>query len=444
MRISKVGGRASPISLRVRKALRYVSITTLLFALTVLNSVQMMPLYYDQEAVRLQDVMRQKFENESHIDASSTRQEQSNSQHFVSTSKPSVVTLLRLDWTNQVPQSPLARRIQQHQMDCSLPLGNFKFRNRFGLGSDLHVWSQAMCNAMHFGVRIRTVWDWLWMDQQSCQSIIIEENKKTKRTLGSPLQCYFPRAELQCPSDSEIVLEHPIFDSALFNISGGRRQGTVNWDCSSILSSESGDGNEMQRRFQFQEAGMEFLFGQISQHVVEEANRQHFLVFGSGNTSQTTTPNDLITVHIRWGDKKREMKLLQIQQYLNAIDQLVQGRPRPVVNVFLATEDPEAVQQFQQQAPTDWKIYIDQFYTELLPHRNGNEYNGVPKAATALEGRMGTIALGSLLVALEANEFVITTESNWSRLLNELRKSIVDPTCHGCTKVMDLKPIQSI
>ncbi|KAL3945114.1 MAG: hypothetical protein SGBAC_000782 [Bacillariaceae sp.] len=381
MRINKARERDSQISIRKRQAVRYVSITLLLFVLACLNSVQMMPLHYNHETLRLQDLPNQQSETDSVIGESSTRQQQIHSQSEVATSTSAIT--LRLDWTSQAPQSKLAKRMQQHQTNCSLPLGNFKFRNRFGLGSDLHVWSQAMCNAMQFGVR-----------------------------------------------------DHPIFDSALFNISGGRRQGTVTWDCPSILSEAAGD--DTQSRLQFQEAGIELLFGQVSPHVVEEAKRQHFLVFRGSQT-----PSNLITVHIRWGDKNREMKLLSIQQYMNAIQQLIQERSRPTVNIFLATEDPEAVQQFQQQAPADWKIYVDQFYTELLPHRN-EEYNGVPKAATALEGRMGTIALGSLLVALEANEFVITTESNWSRLLNELRKSIVDPSCHGCTKAMDLKPIKSI
>lgn len=432
MRINKARERDSQISIRKRQAVRYVSITLLLFVLACLNSVQMMPLHYNHETLRLQDLPNQQSETDSVIGESSTRQQQIHSQSEVATSTSAIT--LRLDWTSQAPQSKLAKRMQQHQTNCSLPLGNFKFRNRFGLGSDLHVWSQAMCNAMQFGVRVRTVGDWLWMDQQACH--FVEGYSATKRTVGSSFQCYFPRAELQCPNDLQIVQDHPIFDSALFNISGGRRQGTVTWDCPSILSEAAGD--DTQSRLQFQEAGIELLFGQVSPHVVEEAKRQHFLVFRGSQT-----PSNLITVHIRWGDKNREMKLLSIQQYMNAIQQLIQERSRPTVNIFLATEDPEAVQQFQQQAPADWKIYVDQFYTELLPHRN-EEYNGVPKAATALEGRMGTIALGSLLVALEANEFVITTESNWSRLLNELRKSIVDPSCHGCTKAMDLKPIKSI
>lgn len=416
MRISKARGRDSLLS-TWRQVLRWLSITFLLLIVAHLSSVQMIPIYYDQENLKLRD--RDSVENQS----SQTRASESKQIRVPRSTK------LRLDWTNHQLSSPMAQRIQQHENDCSLPLGNFKFRNRFGLGSDLHVWSLALCNAMHYKVRIRTVWDWLWVDAQSCQSALVHNSTTT---FGSPFQCYFPNAELQCPNDLQMVKDHPTFDEAFFNISGGRRQGTVNWNCPSILTNEN-----MQGKLDFQEAAMEFLFGQISPLVMQEAKRQHALVFGG-----LPTPDNLITVHIRWGDKKREMKLLKMQQYLDAIEQLLQEAPRPTVHIFLATEDPEAVEQFRQLAPVEWKIYIDQFYTELLPYRQ-DEYNGIPKAATMVQ-RMGTIALGSMLVALEANDFVLTTESNWSRLMNELRKRIVDRSCNGCTKMVDLKPLKSL
>lgn len=323
-------------------------------------------------------------------------------------------TRLRLDWKNLNPTSALARRFQRHQENCSLPLANFKFRNRFGLGSDLHVWGQALCNSLHHNVRIRTVLDWLWMDQQECQNPL------------TPMSCYFPYSELQCPGDLQLAKDHPTFDDAFFNISRGPRQGTVSWDCPSILLHRTREYVQM--------AAMEWLFGRLSPHVVREAERQHQTVFRGSKT-----PDDLVTVHVRWGDKKREMKLVPMNEYIQAIHQILEERPRPEVNIYLATEDPEAVAQFQKQAPPHWNVYMDHFYKELSPHRL-DEYNGVPKAATLLEGRMGTITLGSLLVAMEANEFVLTTESNWSRLMNELRQGILDRQCNNCTNLIDLKP----
>ena len=50
---------------------------------------------------------------------------------------------LRFDWTNLSVQAPLAKDMLAHQTNCSLPLGKYKSRNRFGLGSDLHVWGQG-------------------------------------------------------------------------------------------------------------------------------------------------------------------------------------------------------------------------------------------------------------------------------------------------------------
>eukprot|EP00980_Cylindrotheca_fusiformis_P000606 scaffold154_cov129-Cylindrotheca_fusiformis.AAC.23 len=340
---------------------------------------------------------------------------------------------LRLDWSNLTVVSSLARSFQRHQDDCSLPLGNFKFRNRFGLGSDLHVWGQALCNALHHGVRIRTVFDWLWMDQQEC------DNEKEGGG-GSPMLCYFPSSELQCPGDLQSATDHPTFDVAFFNISGGPRQGTVNWDCPSIVSTNPNTTTTTTTTFaDVQRAAKEFLFARLSPHVVQEAERQHQLVFKGRNK----TPEDLITVHIRWGDKHREMKLVPIKDYLAAIHRLLKERPRPVVNIYLATEDPNAVALFQQEAPDSWNVYVDQFYDELSPHRL-DEYNGVPKVATLSKGRMGTVALGSLLVAMEANEFVLTTASNWSRLMNELRQGILDRGCENCTKMVDLNAAKQL
>jgi hypothetical protein len=43
------------------------------------------------------------------------------------------------------------------------------------------------------------------------------------------------------------------------------------------------------------------------------------------------------------------------------------------------------------------------------------------------------------LVAMEANDFVLTTGSNWSRLMNEIRINILNPRCNDCTTMIDLK-----
>ena len=55
------------------------------------------------------------------------------------------------------------------------------------------------------------------------------------------------------------------------------------------------------------------------------------------------------------------------------------------------------------------------------------------------KGKAGLQSLGALLIAMEVNRYILTTGSNWSRLINELRNSVVDSRCGNCTKMVDLR-----
>jgi hypothetical protein len=279
------------------------------------------------------------------------------------------------------------------------------------MGSDLHVWSQAMCNAIQLNKRLLTAQPWIWRDQTTC-----DENDKSAMT------CYFPRSELECPQDAGEEYMSP------FNLSRGR--GRVRNDCLEFLNEKNATVADLRA------AATEFLFSYVSEKVQAEAERQLQLVFKSG-----PVPTDMITVHIRWGDKVDEMTLIHVDQYVQAVRQIQIDRNRPVekAHVFLATEDPRAVYEFVSSAPDGWTIYVDAYFQEMFPHRIGDSYNSIPQMAQTLRGRPGIVALGSLLVAMEANDFVLTTASNWSRLLNELRMNVVDPRCNHCTSVIDLK-----
>ena len=140
---------------------------------------------------------------------------------------------------------------------------------------------------------------------------------------------------------------------------------------------------------------------------------------------------------------------VEISNYIDAIHKILNRRERTknssskstskqIANIYLATEDPEAVTEFRKALPKGWNLYVDQFLIDTSEHRNG-EYNGNPKMAKALNGKAGLLALGSLLVAMEANDFVLTTKSNWSQLMDELRRTILDPRCGNCTSLIDLR-----
>jgi hypothetical protein len=346
---------------------------------------------------------------------------------------------LRYDWTNLKRHGALAQRIAQMQSDCSnRHIGNFWYRNRFGLGSDLHVYSVALCNALQMKhVRVRTLLPWTWYDDEACKGT-------------SAMTCYFPESEPKCLDDGEeddfdlSSTRSSSYDSntrsrLILNLT--RPAGKIKESCTDIHQAYGGVAA-------VRAAATEFLFTRVSDLVYEEAQRQLQRVFRS---SERGVPDNLITVHIRWGDKSDEMPLIPISPYINAVQQIVDLRRRnekPTssdqgVHVFLSTEDPEAYTQFLRAAPSHWNIYVDEYFYELLPHRpsttNRSLYNSIPQMAQALHGRPGILALGSLLVAMEANDFVLTTASNWSRLMNEIRLNILNPRCNNCTIMMDLK-----
>lgn len=330
-------------------------------------------------------------------------------------------TKLRYDWTKMTVQSPLAKDILTHQRNCSLPLGNYYFRNRFGLGSDLHLWTQGVCNAMRDNVRIRSALmiknqPWIYWDEEEC---------KVYSTKRDSILCYFPESELLCPEDVELS-ETDLLNHTTISISASK-------GCQSLLQ-KYGESNPELGLGDVRAAGIEYLFSKLSTTVIQEAERQLNLVFPHG------VPEHLITVHMRWGDKKKEMKLRRVGEYVNAVKRILEQQKLPSnkAAVFLATEDPMALKQFTTAVPNDWKVYVDQYYTEMLPFRV-DEYNGNPKMSKNLSGKTGLTALGSLLVAMEANHFVLTTASNWSRLMDELRKQVLDPRCNKCTSSIDLK-----
>lgn len=339
---------------------------------------------------------------------------------------------LRLEWTNLPPLSTLAKKMQIHQHNCSLPLGDFSYRNKYGLGSDLHIWGQGLCNAMERGVRLRTAFPWIFFDQHLCD----------EKFHLSPMKCYFPSSELNCKADLGLVQQHRRHtDSEIFQAIS-QPNGRIGYNCTSLMGSDLAT-NETARSY-LRRASIEWLFSSLSPLVIQEARRQARHAFATyfkknGYQASAMIPSNLITVHIRWGDKGREMKLVNAKSYVDAVYQILTMRGQTDdVHIFLATEDPAAVKAFQEEAPRDWNIYLDQYFVEMLPHRI-DAYNGSPKTSKKLQGHTGLVALASLLVAMEGNDFVLTTASNWSRLLDELRTSVLDPRCNGCTSMIDLR-----
>jgi hypothetical protein len=238
----------------------------------------------------------------------------------------------------------------------------------------------------------------------------------------SPFLCYLPRSEFRCGCN-EVPPE--------LNISDPRDK--KHTSCRLLKGRSEGDIV----LHEFRAASTEYLFQQISPLVVDEAKRQVGLLFGPEGT-----PDDLITVHIRWGDKFWEMPnrtLVAIQTYVDAVSTLLHEHfgQNQSANIYLATEDPRAFYEFKNSTPNGWNVYYDLTVEELSRFRPSRG-NRASKAAMNSKGRAGLASFGSILVAMEAKLFVLTTRSNWSRLINHLRTNVIDPRCNKCTKMVDL------
>ena len=349
---------------------------------------------------------------------------------------------LRFDYTYLERLSSLAKHIETTQNDCSMRRqALYRLTNGAGMGSELHTYGMTMCVVVEMqNVRLRTVGQWIYNDKEKCSDSVIH----------GPLMCYFPQAEPICPNITQNIDALPV---DTFDI---RYNDLTRKACPHITRNAGGYSN-------VRAATTEYMFTRVSDIVQTEGERQLNILFhGNNRTFTPKVPKDLITVHIRWGDKLWEMKLITIDLYIEAVQQILDKRQEKKkkqkkqqtgsdgnesieeqhnnVHIFLATEDPIAYEEFMLKKPKHWQVYIDQYYIEMLPFRqeHGQWNVHVEAAEGRFQGRNGLIALGSLLVAMEANDFVLTTASNWSRLINEIRKNILDPRCNNCTSMIDL------
>ena len=320
-------------------------------------------------------------------------------------------------------RSPIARKIEAIQSNCSLPIRELPLKHSnwvTGLGADIHIWSQLTCLAIHNGERVVATAPWAWLDYR-CNADL-------------PLGCYFLKfATPLCVEKTETAL-------SMESTSSRQKKASSILD----ISKECKDMNRQNASSVrlFRDATTEYLFsGGLSKLVLDEIRAQMGKVFGAQRA-----PRHLITVHIRWGDKAVEMELATITEYVEAVHRILDRRKAlqqltyEPVHVFVSSEDPRALGSFQRAAPDDWNIYGDAMVDEMKPFRpRDNGLFGGPVVAQKLSHIEGTCSLASLAIAMEANEFVLVLGSNWSRLMDELRRAVIDPACGGCTFAVNLR-----
>eukprot|EP00981_Chlorochromonas_danica_P003423 scaffold654_cov207-Ochromonas_danica.AAC.8 len=307
-------------------------------------------------------------------------------------------------WINRPLHSSLAKTIHEHQKKCTSKVALYSNRI-FGMGSNLHVWTQAVCNAMQAGeTLIQSDETWIWNDKEFCK-----DGNHTQ-----PLSCYF-NLQFHCPNAADV---HPA-------------KWTNGWNmCPKYIK-------DMDSRQVFRSAAIEYLFSNLNPRLVQEAQNAIKEVFGSSGI-----PKDMITLHVRLGDKHTEMKLVSPLEYYNAIDNFIGRHPNLTdPHIYVTTESLDGLKQLQEQLKSHQKTWKLHHYAPAV--FNSNEVISPMEMAHRSQGSIGKHSIIALLLAMEARHYILTTGSNWSRLIDELRKNVVDVQCNHCTEMVDLRQANS-
>ena len=316
---------------------------------------------------------------------------------------------LRHNWGNGTLFTPLAKLIKANQETCS-PRVHYHRQNNWGMGSDIHTWSQAICNSMQVGATLLQLDEhWIWNDPQYCP-------KGTTQPLG----CYF-NIQQHCPKS---IPNNPRIISWKHDYNR----------CPKYIQND-------QTRQEFRAAAMEYLFSNINSKIIHDANTAIHTIFGDNGI-----PSDLITVHLRWGDKKLEMKLVSQEEFVTAIDNIATNYSIINPKIFITTESQHALESMQlyvSKHRSNWTLYNyspSVYETRVIEKKSNITLHHNPMAvAKHTGGSIGKSSIIALLIALEAKYYILTSGSNWSRLIDELRKNVINHICHNCTIMMDLR-----
>lgn len=317
---------------------------------------------------------------------------------------------LRHDWGAGTLFSPLAKEIRDNQINCTDKV-HYHRQNNWGMGSDIHTWSQALCNSMQVGSTLLQLREeWIWNDKEFC-----------KPAPAHPLQCYF-NLKTHCPKSKDSNPRIIPFKNDYAR-------------CPKYIKDDK-------TRQEFRAAAMEFLFSNINKKLVKEAEDAVKTVFGKDGI-----PDDMITVHLRWGDKNIEMKLVSQEEFVASIDGMAKNHSISHPKVFITTESNHAltsIQAYVSDHRKHWTLYhyapsVYETRFRFEPATNTTIHHNPMNVARHTGGSIGRASIVSLMLALEAKYYILTSGSNWSRLIDELRKNVVNQLCNNCTVMTDLR-----
>jgi hypothetical protein len=346
-----------------------------------------------------------------------------------SVSTAAVAPFHRIKWSDLTVKSELAKRMLKTLQTCTpvhdcpdnFPTFDYKTfhhprgkcggviqvkLSNNGMGSDLHTWSEDLCLAMMTNSSLNIMPKWVWEEDSLCHGAP-PGSKYTYK--DSSFGCYFGnQVDPTCNSATSLRL--------------GNFNRTTDFYGQCQLYSYKDEEQHMNWRA----SAMEVLFTQMNPKVPYLASRLMYEMFGPQGA-----PDDLITMHIRHGDKIVENPLVKIDQFIEATWVMIRKHRIQNPTIFILTDNIKAVGLFASAAPENWKITYDPTICSKLYTSNRDE-NGQAAQRPELRSFHGAPALAqmvTLLIALEAKYFLLTMVRNWSRLIEELRLRLIEAPC---------------
>lgn len=342
-----------------------------------------------------------------------------------------------------------------------------------GFGSDLHGWASALCWAHinHFNlvtIPRRAIqcndekdlecfinkttlsheeFKWIWSDEEYCNS----ENH-----LKNPFSCYWdmkhtcidaslsqkiigPRARTRYRGNYIIYghnidhspppppqRHHPHFHDQVEDRRIGRflqiERPLEHISVSPLNGCGLGYDSEIQ-----------YLFHHLNQRVIHLARKEILNIFGSKGT-----PSNMISVHIRWGDKAVENALVPMSKYVKSVNNLINKnnigihddrsiQSNLTQTIFISTEDMAAYHEFVKIAKIHFPNWTVKTYLPAIAQDSSVESPQSPiTTARETHGNMAIKSLVSLLILLQSKYLVLTPASNWSRIIDELHEWLWD------------------
>jgi hypothetical protein len=159
-----------------------------------------------------------------------------------------------------------------------------------------------------------------------------------------------------------------------------------------------------------------------------------FHYYTNCNSTPFPLPANTIAMHIRGGDKWKEMTLVPPLKYIATAAALFENMPLSFSsrNIFVSADYEAAIQETQCDAE---EMGLSVIYSRIYRQPRGQELNVWKNQHNRL--KMTHTHLLQLLMSLEADSWIGTRASNWNRLIDELRCVWVEKCPNQYTEVGD-------